>query len=180
MGKKTLIDTLVVGAGQAGHDGQQHVLLGGGLAHGVGSGLVGRPLPLLVEDRPDARELVGSAVPGVDHGGAQVHGLAQLLALDPAGEAGVPLQLESREEGEVVDEGRRDAVDVSGQHAVAALVGRGDHVAEHVPATVEGRPGHWAGPFSGSGPLVGPGRSHTVSTYPQYVNVPTVCQRIRP
>ena len=75
-------------------------------------------------------------------GGAQVHGLGHLLALDPAGEAGVPLQLEGGEEVEVVGERGRDAIDVAGQHAVAALVGRGDDVAEHVSTTVEGRPGH--------------------------------------
>ena len=104
--------------------------------------LVGGAEPLLVEDGPDAGQLVRGLVPGPHDGGAQVHRLVHLLALDPAGEAGVPLQLESAEELEVVGEGARDAVDVAGQLAVAALVGGGDDVAEHVSATVEGRPGH--------------------------------------
>ena len=104
--------------------------------------VVGRAQPLLVEDRPDAGQLVRGPVPGAHDGGAQVHGLGHLLALDPAGEAGVPLQLEGGEEVEVVGERGRDAVDVAGQHAVAALVGRGDDFAEHVSTTVEGRPGH--------------------------------------
>ena len=95
---------------------------------------------------------------------AQVHRLGHLLALDPAGEAGVPLQLEGGEEVEVVGERGRDAVDVAGQHAVAALVGRGDDVAEHVSTTVEGRPGH--GLVLSLVPARGGGR---VFTYREYV-----------
>jgi len=76
----------------------------------------------------------------------------QLLALDPAGEAGVPLQLEGAEGLEGVGEGGRDAVDVPGQHAVAARICCGDHLAEHLSATVEGRPGHGLSPFGSAGP----------------------------
>ena len=127
-------------------------------------GLVGRSQPLLVEDGADAGQLVRGPVPGAYDGGPQVHRLGHLLALDPAGEAGVPLQLEGGEEVEVVGERLRDAIDVAGQHAVAALVGRGDDVAEHFSTTVEGRPGH--GLVLSLVPARGVGR---VFTYREYV-----------
>ena len=60
-----------------------------------------------------------------------------------------------------------------GQDAVAARVGRGDHVAEDLSAAVEGRPGHGAAPL-------GRTDSHTVSTYPQYAAILAVCQRSAP
>ena len=50
----------------------------------------------------------------------EVHRLAQQLALDPAGEAGVPPQLEGAEQVELVGERRGDAVDVQREDAVAA------------------------------------------------------------
>ena len=134
------------------------------------------PEPLLVEDGPDAGQLVGGLVPGPHDGGAQVHGLGHLLALDPAGEAGVPLQQEGGEEVEIVGERGRDAIDVAGQDAVAALVGRGDDIAKHVSTTVEGRPGH--GLVLSLVPARGVSRVFTYREYvPRVRTIPSVCQR---
>ena len=68
--------------------------------------------------RRAARRRVGPRRPSTAP--LEVHRLGHQLALDVAGEAGVPLQLEGGEQVELVAEGLRHASDVHGQDAVAA------------------------------------------------------------
>ena len=135
---------------RCGFDGVEAVVDVFGLASGVSapdSDDAERPAPEAVEDGADSGELARGRTPCGHHGDLEVVRVGHELALDGAGEEGVPAQLQRPEQGELVAEGLPHAGQLHGEHPVAPGLGVGKNVSKYLTAAVEGVPGHGGRPF---------------------------------
>ena len=137
-------------------------------AHHLGGGRVGRLGAAAVEDGPDAGQLVGGLVPGAARRRPR-RSMGWVISSRSIRPARRVCHLSWRAASRSSSSAKVSETPSTSQGSTPSrrCVGRGDHVAEHVSTTVEGRPGHGL-VLSLVPARVRAGHSHTVSTYPEY------------